>query len=133
MHLRKKMKLFFKFIIVFLLISSAVSGQDEYHTRSRKAIYLYEAAGREYTLLNYNEAVRLLTQAIKTSDSFIEAWLLMGQVCTDADLIEKSIDAYKKAISLDPRFFPPVYYLIALNEYSTGKYKAALGSYGIIS
>jgi outer membrane protein OmpA-like peptidoglycan-associated protein len=126
MYLRKKMKLFFKFIIVFLLISSAVSGQDEYHTRSRKAIYLYEAAGREYTLLNYNEAVRLLTQAIKTDDSFIEAWLLMGQVCTAADFIEKSIDAYKKAISLDPRFFPPVYYLVALNEYSTGKYEDAL-------
>ena len=119
------MKLLSRFIFVFLLISFTVSGQDGYHTRSRKAIYLYENAGREYGLLHYNEAVRLLSQALKTDNRFIEAWLLLGQVYNDDGLLEKSIDAYKKAIALDPLFFSPVYYLVALNEYYTGKYEDA--------
>jgi outer membrane protein OmpA-like peptidoglycan-associated protein len=120
------MKLIYKIIIVFLLISSFASGQDRYHTRSRKAVSLYESAGREYTLLNYPEAVKLLTHAVKIDSRFIEAWLLLGQVYTDSDQTEKSVEAYKKAISLDPDFFPPAYYLVGLNEYYIGKYNAAL-------
>jgi len=120
------MKILLKFCIICFLISSPVSGQDGYHTRSKKAVYLYENAGRQYNLLNYTEAIRLLSQALKTDDDFIDAWLLLGQVYTDANLIEKSIEAYKKAISLNPKFFPPVYYLVALNEVSIGQYQAGL-------
>ncbi len=120
------MKLFIKFLIVLMLIYSQVSAQDEYHTRSRKAVNLYETAGREYTLHNYNVAINLLNHALRIDKRFIEAWLLLGQVCTDADLMEKSVEAYKKAISLDPGFFPPAYYLVAINEYYSGKYDAAL-------
>jgi outer membrane protein OmpA-like peptidoglycan-associated protein len=119
------MKILLKLWVICFLISSPVSGQDGYHTRSKKAVYLYETAGREYNLLNYSEAVKLLSQALKTDDGFIEAWLLLGQVYTDANLTEKSIEAYKKAISLNPIFFPPVYYLVALNEFSIGQYQSA--------
>jgi outer membrane protein OmpA-like peptidoglycan-associated protein len=120
------MKILLKICIICFLISSPVSGQDGYHTRSKKAVYLYENAGRQYNLLNYTEAIRLLSQALKTDDDFIEAWLLLGQVYTDANFTEKSIEAYKKAISLNPMFFPPVYYLVALNEVSIGQYQAGL-------
>jgi outer membrane protein OmpA-like peptidoglycan-associated protein len=120
------MKILLKFCIICFLISSPVSGQDGYHTRSKKAVYLYENAGRQYNLLNYTESIRLLSQALKMDDDFIEAWLLLGQVYTDANRIEKSIEAYKKAISLNPKFFPPVYYLVALNEVSIGQYQAGL-------
>ena len=57
--------------------------------------------------------------------SSLKAWLLLGQVYTDANLIEKSIDAYKTAISLDPLFFPPAYYLACPNEFSVGQYEPA--------
>jgi outer membrane protein OmpA-like peptidoglycan-associated protein len=120
------MKLFLKLVIIFLLIYSQVSAQDGYHTKSKKAVNLYGTAGREYTLHNYSEAINLLNHALKIDKRFIEAWLLLGQVCTDADLTDESIEAYKKAISLDPGFFPPAYYLVSLNEYYSGKYEAAL-------
>ena len=119
------MKVLIKCVIIGFLISNPVAGQEGYHTRSRKAIDLYENAGREYNLLNYPEAINLLSRALKTDDKFIEAWLLLGQVYNDANLPEKSIEAYKKAISLNPTFFPPVYYLVALNEFSIGQYESA--------
>jgi outer membrane protein OmpA-like peptidoglycan-associated protein/tetratricopeptide (TPR) repeat protein len=119
------MKIILKICIICFFIVSPVSGQDAYHTRSKKAVYLYEKAGREYNLLNYNESVKLLSQALKIDKKFIEGWLLLGQVYTDANLIEKSISAYKTAISLDPLFFPPAHYLLARNEFSVGQYEPA--------
>lgn len=119
------MKILLKFCIICLLFTTNASGQDGYHTRSKKAISLYENAGRQYNLLNYTESVKLLSQALKADDKFIEAWLLLGQVYNDASLTEKSIEAYKKAISLNPGFFPPVFYLVALNEFSIGQYSSA--------
>jgi len=119
------MKKFLKICIFIFLVSSSISAQDEYHTRSKKAISLYEKAGREYNLLNYSESIRLLSQALKMDKKFIEGWLFLGQVCTDANLIEKSIDAYKTAISIDPLFFPPAYYLLGRNEFSIGLYEPA--------
>jgi outer membrane protein OmpA-like peptidoglycan-associated protein len=119
------MKSFFTICIICLLSLASISAQDGYHTRSRKAITLYEKAGREYNLLNYNESIRLLSQALKIDKKFIEGWLLLGQVYTDANLIEKSISAYKTAISLDPLFFPPANYLLARNEFSIGQYEPA--------
>jgi outer membrane protein OmpA-like peptidoglycan-associated protein/Tol biopolymer transport system component len=126
MYLNISMKLFIKLIIIFFLICSQASAQNDYHTRSKRAVNLYETAGRNYTLHNYDEAVKLLIQALKIDNRFIEAWLLLGQVYTDDDLTEKSIEAYKKAISLDPGFYPPTYYMVALNEYYSGMYEDAL-------
>ena len=103
----------------------SVAGQDNYTTRSRKAIGLYENAGREYQLMNYQRAIVLLTEALKADNEFIEAWLLLGQVYTEAKLIEESIDAYKNAINLDAGFFPPAFYLLAQNEFSIGQYPSA--------
>jgi outer membrane protein OmpA-like peptidoglycan-associated protein len=107
----------------FLLFSLA--GQDQYTTKSKKAIGLYNNAGREYQLLNYTKAIELLREATKTDSQFIEAWLLLAQVCTDAKLIEESINAYRTAIDLDPGYFPPALYLLGQNEYLTGQYQAA--------
>lgn len=112
------------FSVLFLFIFSVLA-QDGYHTRSKKAVYLYEKAGTEYQLLNYDESVRLLNQALKIDKKFIEGWLLLGQVYTDVNQIEQSIDAFKSAISIDPLFFPPAYFLLARNEFSIGEYVSA--------
>jgi outer membrane protein OmpA-like peptidoglycan-associated protein len=119
------MKKIFTICVICFLVSCFLYGQEGYHTRSKKAIYLYEKAGREYNLLNYNESAKLLSQALQIDKKFIEGWLLLGQVYTDANLIEESISAFKTAISLDPLFFPPVHYLLARNEFSIGQYQPA--------
>jgi outer membrane protein OmpA-like peptidoglycan-associated protein/tetratricopeptide (TPR) repeat protein len=112
------------FIFCFLFVLST-AGQESYSTSSRRAIGLYKNAGREYQLLNYQRAVELLLEATKIDNEFIEAWLLLGQVYTDANSIEKSIDAYKTAINLDAGFFPPELFLLAENEFSIGRYQSA--------
>lgn len=103
----------------------SLTGQDNYTTKSKRAIGLYKNAGREYQLMNYTTAIEFLTEALKTDSEFIEAWLLLAQVCTEATLIEESINAYRTAIDLDPGYFPPAFYLLAQNEFSIGQYQAA--------
>jgi len=102
-----------------------LTGQDNYTTKSKRAIGLYKNAGREYQLMNYTTAIEFLTEALKTDSEFIEAWLLLAQVCTEATLIEESINAYRTAIDLDPGYFLPAFYLLARNEFSIGQYQAA--------
>jgi outer membrane protein OmpA-like peptidoglycan-associated protein len=119
------MKKYLTIFLIVLLFFCSVSAQDGYHTRSKKAVGLYEKAGREYNLFNYDESIRLLIQALKIDKRFIEGWLLLGQVYSDADRPEQSIHAYNTAISIDPEFFPPAYYLLASNEFGTGKYESA--------
>ena len=117
-------KIILLFIFCTILFSTA-AGQDNYTTKSKKAIGLYQNAGREYQLMNYSRAIELLGEATKTDRAFIEAWLLLGQVYTDARLIEESINAYRTAIDINPTYFPPVLYLLAQNEFSIGKYQEA--------
>ena len=108
----------------FILLFS-LAGQDHYTTKSKRAIGFYNNAGREYQLLNYSKAIELLREATRADNEFIEAWLLLAQVCTDAKFVEESIRAYKRAIDLDPGYFPPALYLLGQNEYLTGQYQSA--------
>jgi outer membrane protein OmpA-like peptidoglycan-associated protein/Tol biopolymer transport system component len=119
--MKKIMLLIFCCFILFY----SLTGQEDYTTKSKKAIGLYHNAGREYQLLNYSRSIEFLRAALKTDSEFIEAWLLLAQVCTDAGLIEESIDAYRTAIGIDPGYFPPASYLLARNEFSIGQYQQA--------
>lgn len=109
-------------ISVLLLLTCALNAQEEYSVSNKKAIGQIEMAKRYYVLKDYENAVQKLTEALKSEPEFIEAWLLLGQVYTDADKIEESVKAYNRAVELDPLFFPNVLYFLAENEMALGKY-----------
>jgi outer membrane protein OmpA-like peptidoglycan-associated protein/tetratricopeptide (TPR) repeat protein len=43
--------------------------------------------------------------------------------------IEKSIEIFQKAIEINPDFFPPIYYALGVNQFSLGRYEAALENF----
>ena len=102
-----------------------VFGQQEYTTKSRRAIVLYENAIRSYQLMEYDDAIKGFGEALKADPEFIEAWLLLGQVFNDARKLEESVKAYRTAVSLDPLFYPNAFYFLAENEFLTGQYTEA--------
>jgi len=58
-----------------------------------------------YELLakRYDEAIRLLERAVALNDKDTQAWVWLGQGYQNAGRSAKAIEAYRKALSLDPR------------------------------
>jgi len=75
-------------IPVLLILTCTLSAQEEYSINNRRAIGQFEMAKRYYILRNYENAAGKLSEALDAEPEFIEAWLLLGQVQTDADKIE---------------------------------------------
>lgn len=109
-------------ISVLLLLTCALSAQEEYSISNRRAIGQFEMAKRYYILRNYENSVDKLMEALRAEPEFIEAWLLLGQVQTDADNIEESVVAYQRAVDIDPLFFPNALFFLAENEMALGMY-----------
>ncbi len=117
------MRLFLLFGL--LLISGWLYGQNEYTTDNKRAISFFETSRQYYMLRDYDRAATTLLRAIVLESEFIEAWLMLAQVYTDADKLEESADAYMQAIALDSLFFPNALYFLGLNEMELGRYKYA--------
>ncbi len=105
-----------------ILLSFALHAQDEYSTDNKRAIGRYEMAKRYYVLRDYSNASDKLLEAVQADPEFVEAWLLLGQVQTDAGNLEASVEAYNRAVEIDPLFFPNALFFLAENEMALGKY-----------
>ena len=105
-----------------MVFSLALHAQLDYTTGNRRAVVKFETAKRYYVLKDYQNSVKELTEALEADPEFIEAWLLLGQVQTDAGNLEESIVAYNRAVEIDPLFFPNVLFFLAENEMAVGKY-----------
>ncbi len=110
------------FVSVLLLLSISLVAQEEYSTGNKRAIGQYEMGKRYYILRDYTNATEKLLEAVKLDPEFIEAWLLLGQVQTDDGNLEASVEAYTRAVEIDPLFFPNVLFFLAENEMALGKY-----------
>jgi outer membrane protein OmpA-like peptidoglycan-associated protein len=105
-----------------ILLCFTMSAQDDYSTSNRKAIALFEKAKRHYVMKDYETAALDLMEAAEADPEFVEAWLLLGQVQTDAGKLDEAIIAYRTAVDLDPLFFPNVMFFLAEIEMTAGKY-----------
>jgi len=112
-------------LIILLVGSGLLYGQHEYTTDNKRAISHFETARQYYVLRDYDRAATTLLRAIVLESEFIEAWLILAQVYTDAGRMEESVGAYQRAIELDSLFFPNALYFLGLNEMELGWYKDA--------
>ncbi len=59
------------------------------------------------------KAISEAENATKIDPNFIEAWMLLGDLQADNNNLPAAIDAYKKAIAINPGFFPNTYFASA--------------------
>lgn len=111
------------FLILISLTSYFTYAQNyQYSTDNKKAIKSYDNAVSSYQYGDYESALKDLNRATELDDSFIEAWLLLGDLYTDAGFPEKAIHKYEKALSIDSTFFSGTYYFLGNLYYEAGYY-----------
>ena len=121
-----------RFVLIFFFFGSifvnnlTAQSQTQFSTKSKKAILLYQEALAQANSYNLEKAIRLLEEAVKEDDKFIEAYLFLGEIYGDNHQDSLGIETLRKTIQLNPTFFPPVYSNLATLEFNNGLYVAAL-------
>jgi outer membrane protein OmpA-like peptidoglycan-associated protein/tetratricopeptide (TPR) repeat protein len=121
--------LYLPLLLIFFLcgiVTSNTLAQDKFSTKSEKAIKYYKDGMAKAGHRDVDGAVMMLRAAIKEDKNFIEAYIVMGDICDANSLDSLAIDVYQKGIRVDPEFFPPVYSNLANLEYKNGLYADAL-------
>lgn len=116
-------KLIFLFIVAISF--SSLQAQEQYSTSSDRAAESMEKALRNYQIKEYDKALENISDALDRDDTFIEAYIVRGQVYEAKEDDSLALDSYKKAIGIDPDFFPKVLYSAGLMGMKMGKYDQA--------
>jgi outer membrane protein OmpA-like peptidoglycan-associated protein len=118
------MKLRVLILISFLLLISHIS-QAQLTTRSSRAANLYYSGRELYNAGRDQEAIEKLLQAAKVDESFIEAFLMLGEVYAAQKMLTHAIDAFNNAIRINPDFFPNTFFNLAYIHLEIGEYDKA--------
>ncbi len=106
-----------------LIMLTPTFSQQKYTTNKKKAITAFETALQHYNRYDYQKTILYLEEALNHDDEFIEAYIVMGDNYLDMKAFDKAHQAYKKAIKIDPDFYPRVYFMAAQAVLKQGNYK----------
>ncbi len=122
-----------KKLIILLVLStfsaSIIQAQHDYSTKSKKAIEYFNEAWKNYNIREYDQALEFLNKALDKDDEFIEAYIVKGQVYEAMNEPGKALDNYRKAIGVDPDYYPKLYYSIGYLHQNQGRYEEAKKSF----
>lgn len=113
-----------RILLLLFLLSTNLFAQET--TKSRKAAKLYREAKSAVSIKDYRLAKVHLEEALSIDNRFVEAWIMLGDVCLGLGDKKSGIEAFKKSIPMNPRFSFPMYYRLANAEHSQGYYSDAL-------
>jgi outer membrane protein OmpA-like peptidoglycan-associated protein len=115
-------------ILLGLIIwSCSINAQNyQYHTKSRKAIKLFEKAVEAADNRERREAVDNCYKAIAIDSTFLEAHVLLSEIYRYSGQDVEMVHHLSKVVSIDPHFEMEYYYILSEAEYRLGRYEEAL-------
>jgi outer membrane protein OmpA-like peptidoglycan-associated protein/Tol biopolymer transport system component len=119
----------FLFMMAFLMVCTLKVQGQQLSTGSKKAEKLFYDASDQYNAGNIKPALDLISRALTEDPSFIEAWILKGDIQAEAGSNTQAAESYEKAIAINPDFSPRLYYIIGNIALSSGKYAEARDDY----
>ncbi|NOQ71984.1 MAG: OmpA family protein [Crocinitomix sp.] len=129
------MKNYSLLVLLLLFTACTLAQPGQWSTKSKKAIKLVEQGievGRGYDhetgRFFYKEAIYYFDKAIAKDPNFVDAYMIKGDYAAKAGMNDVALDAYRKAIAINPSMTASgyEYYDLALLEWSVGEYAAAL-------
>ena len=79
--------------------------------------------------MKLEEAKLFLEKAISEDTFFVEAYTMLGYVYSDMKQPQKAMEEIKKAIEINPSFYPGNYFSLARLQLNSGKYAEAQQNY----
>ncbi|MBM3420625.1 MAG: hypothetical protein FJY11_05760 [Bacteroidetes bacterium] len=126
------MRIFQPYLLAFalLLLSTGtdMAAQQKWHTRSSRALRLYNEGKMAYEFLDYSTAESRLKEAVSIDDKFYEAYITLAELYYDRKMFDLAVGNYRTAVQIDRDFFKPALYYLGVSEFNTGQYEAALVS-----
>jgi hypothetical protein len=116
-------------VILLLAISFFSTGilySQSYHTKSNKALKVYNEGVTAYDYLDFSKAEIYFREAISIDKAFFEAYMMMGELLARQRRYTEAVQNYRAAIKLDSMFFKPVFFSIGMAEMKSGDYANAL-------
>ncbi len=118
-----------KKLLLLLLLLPAINlvaqPNRTYTIKDKKAIKSFEEALTAYDQFEFEKALEMLTAVVKEKPEFIEAQLMLAQLYDESGQTEKAIEPLKKAISIDEKFYPAAWMMLAECYFSQGNYDEA--------
>lgn len=113
------------FIIFVFIAQLSFSQKDELTTKSSKAKKHFYNATKAYEINDYTSAINEVKEAIAADDRFVEAYTLLGDIYSYLNKPEDAADAYKKAVEINPTYFPNTVFYLGQAEVDAGRYEDA--------
>tara|TARA_B100000575_G_C23134432_1_gene658686 strand:+ start:1224 stop:2873 length:1650 start_codon:yes stop_codon:yes gene_type:complete len=109
-----------KILILFFLVPILLYSQNK-----KRALGAYKKAVEYYKKKEDYKAKKFAEQAIRQDSTFLDSYLLLGQLSEDANNLNEAIFFYLKGISDDNEKKAWGYYKVANLEFAKGKYEEA--------
>ena len=115
MHYKQAFSFLFLSAITFTF--NLVFAQYQDHTKSKKAIEVFEEGLKFYQANNTNAAYEQFTKALEKDENFVDPYIIMGEIQRDSGNYDTSNELFYKALDKSPDFASKLHYNIALNYY----------------
>jgi len=97
----------------------------QYTSKSKKAIKYLEEARKNFEYKNDAEAEKGFKKALESDPQFIEAAIGLANLYQVNLHHEEAIVYFKRAIEINPKFFPNNFYFLSLSQLAIGQYQEA--------
>jgi outer membrane protein OmpA-like peptidoglycan-associated protein len=118
-----------KYIWTLLLVSITFSLSAQSYTTlktaSKKETKRYNEAKDDAFAGDYMNALKELDKLLTDNETFINAWILKGQIHFDQKQFEPAEQALKKAIAIDPSYNDLVYYILGIASFDQEQFDLA--------
>lgn len=128
---RAIMSLKFKLILLFCIgflpfyFPQNPMPPGQYTSTNKKAIRNLEEGRKAYEMKKDDLAEKSFLRALEEDKNFIEAALGLANLYQVTGKHEEAISYFKKAIAINPKFFPNSFYFLGLSQLATGQYQDA--------
>ncbi|MBK8884840.1 MAG: tetratricopeptide repeat protein [Bacteroidales bacterium] len=119
------------FILITFFAASGISYSQSFHTRSNKALKMYNEGVTSYDYFDFAKAELSFKEAISADGEFFEAYIMLGELMAKQRRYTEAVANYRKAVKLDSMFFKQVFFSLGMAEMKSGEYAGALVHFNV--
>ena len=125
MSLKAKITVLFCFGLIPFYFSQGPMPPGQYTSTNKKAVKHLEEGRKAFETKKDDQAEKSFLKALEEDPHFIEAALGVANLYQVTNRHPEAITYFKKAVAINPKFFPNSFYFLSLSQLATGQYQDA--------